>query len=419
MSWKAPALFLSLAAAVLALLWLVAGREEEPVPIAHTPMEPVTLAVATDTHFIAPTLTDNGESFTRVIANADGKVMRFSSALMEAFFAQIESEHPDALILSGDLTFNGARESHEAFAACCAQLQAAGVPVLVLPGNHDLNSLQAARFHGDTYELVDGLDAEGFRRLYAPFGYDDALSEDEHSLSYVCALRPGLRLLFVDCNTASEMDTVPAESFDWIESQLKDAAEAGDRVIAVSHQTVLQHNSRFAQGFVITNRDRLLRLYRKYHVSLSLCGHMHLQHWKQVSGLTEILTGALSVQPCEYGVLHLSEQGGSYETCPVDVSAWARAQGRTEPELLDFSSYALAFHRQNTMRQHPELSEELLRALADLNAAYFAGRLDTVQVTPDQLRGIAKVSTFMANYVESLTEELGTDFTRVTFTFQE
>ena len=73
MKWKAPVLFLCLAAAVLVLLaYLPFGKEGAPV--SFVPMEPVTIAVVTDPHFIAPTLTDNGDCFTRVITSADGKV---------------------------------------------------------------------------------------------------------------------------------------------------------------------------------------------------------------------------------------------------------------------------------------------------------------------------------------------------------
>lgn len=339
MQWKTPILFLVLAGAVLAALWFLIGREERTVPLNYTPMEPVTLAVATDPHFIAPSLTDNGEAFMQVITSADGKVMRFSNELMQAFFSEIAAAKPDCLILSGDLTFNGARESHEAFAAFCAQLEAAGVPVLVLPGNHDLNYPQAARFHGSDFDYVDSVDADAFRAIYGAYGYDEALSADDHSLSYVYALRPGLRILLIDSNTDPKYDTIPDAAFDWIEAQLQAAETAGDRVVAVSHQTVLQQNPKYANGFVITNRERLLRLYQKYHVTVNLSGHMHVQHWKKGAGVTEIVTGALSIQPCQYGVVRLTGEGGYYEMRETDVSAWARAEGRTEPELLDFQLY--------------------------------------------------------------------------------
>ncbi len=419
MQWKALVLFLSLAGAVLCLLWFAVRKEEASVPPTYVSMDPVTIAVAADPHFIAPTLTDNGDYFTQAITSADGKVMRFSSELMDAFFSQIAAEKPDCLILAGDLTFNGARESHEAFIAYCEQLEEAGVSVLVLPGNHDLNYPQAARFHGSGFDYVESIDAAQFRALYGAYGYDDALSVDENSLSYVCRLCPGLRLLFVDCNTASEYDTIPEEAFRWIESQLKEALEAGERVVSITHQTLLQHNPSFSDGFVITNRERLLRLYRQYHVAVNLSGHMHIQHWKQTAGLTEIVTGALSVQPCQYGVLCLTGEGGSYETRRSDVSAWASAQGRSEPELLNFEIYALDFFRQCNRRHAAALSPELADVFLSLNAAYYSGNLEAADITADQIHAIRKQDSFLGVYVESVAPDIGMDFTHASFSFQE
>lgn len=418
MNWRTPVLFLCLAAAALLLLTRLPGGEEERA-VSYVSMEPLTICVATDPHLLAPSLTDHGACFTRTITNADGKVMRYSGELAEAFFSQIAAERPDLLIISGDLTFNGERESHEAFAAHCAKLEAAGVPVLVLPGNHDLNCPQAARFTGDTCVRAESIDASAFRAIYAAFGYDEAVSEDPASLSYVVQPCPGLRVLLVDSNTAERDDAVPDESFSWIEAQLKAARDAGDRVVAVSHQTVLQHNSRFAEGFVIAGRERLLRLYQRYHVAVNLSGHMHIHHIKQASGLTEIVTGALSVQPCGYGVLRLDAAGGVYERRVTDVSAWAAANGRDEPELLDFAAYAEAFFQENTLRQQSALPPELAAFLADLNTAYFSGRMDLAPTDAAMLRALERTDAFTAAYVRSLAEDLGRDFTRLSFLFQE
>ena len=122
MNRKAPVLFLCLAAAVLVLLaHLPSGKEG--VPVSYVPMEPVTILVATDPHFLAPSLTDGGEAFLSVVTHADGKYMQRIGEITDALFDRAASERPAALILSGDLTFNGERGSHEAFAAKCAALE--------------------------------------------------------------------------------------------------------------------------------------------------------------------------------------------------------------------------------------------------------------------------------------------------------
>ena len=403
MNRKAPVLFLCLAAAVLVLLaYLPSGKEGAPV--SYVPMKPVTILVATDPHYLAPGLTDGGEAFLNVVTHADGKYMQRIEEITDALFDAAASARPAALILSGDLTFNGERESHEAFAAKCAALEDAGVPVLVLPGNHDLNRPDAARFEGDEITAVESITAADFRRIYAAFGYDEALSVDAHSLSYVYSLCPGLRILFVDCNADAGSDTIPDETFAWIESQLQAAQTAGERVIAVSHQTVLQHNARFVDGFAITNRERLLRLYREYHVALNLSGHMHIQHARQEGALTEIVTGALSVQPCSYGVLTLAEQGGDY------------AARSAVPAALQ--SEATAFFRDNAFHQGMAAGDEgMAKYLADLNTAYFSGRMDLAERDSALLRRWRETDSFTISYIESLLADLGRDFTKVSFTF--
>lgn len=44
------------------------------------------------------------------------------------------------LLAAGDLTFNGEKLSHETVAGLFEEIEAAGVPVLTLPGNHDVNN---------------------------------------------------------------------------------------------------------------------------------------------------------------------------------------------------------------------------------------------------------------------------------------
>lgn len=403
MKWKAPVLFLCLAAAALVLL---ARRSpgEEGVEVTYMPMQPVTIMVATDPHFLAPSLTDGGAAFQQVITHADGKEMQRISEIVDALFDRAASERPAALILSGDLTFNGERESHEAFAAKCAALEEKGVDVLVLPGNHDLNRSDAARFEGDAVVPVESVSAADFREIYAPFGYDEAWSADDYSLSYVYRLCDGLRILFVDCNADAGNDTIPSETFPWIESQLQDAQASGERVIAVSHQTVLQHNSRFADGFVITNCDRLLRLFRQYHVAVNLSGHMHIQHVRQEGRFTEIVTGALSVLDCPCGVLRLTGEGGEY-TARSAVSAELQAE-------------ATAFFRANAFHQGMAGGdEEMAGYLADLNAAYFSGRMDLAERNAALLRRWREADAFTVSYIESLLEDLGRDFTKASFSF--
>ena len=122
---KIFALFVLLA--LLACSGCSAAPQDEVLTIVH----------ATDMHFLSPELTDGGEGFIDILTRADGKVTQYSPQLCEAFVADMLELKPDAVVLSGDLTLNGAHASHSGLAAVLKPLRDAGITVLALPGNHD------------------------------------------------------------------------------------------------------------------------------------------------------------------------------------------------------------------------------------------------------------------------------------------
>lgn len=424
---KGRLIFLGLAACVLAaVLWWMLRAKAPAKQVRRKPLEPLDIAVATDLHYIAPELTDNGAFFTEIVAEGDGKVMAYSEELTEAFVQQLLEEKPAVLILSGDLTFNGEKQSHQRLAEKLRRLTDAGIRVLVLPGNHDLNNRAAVAFRGDDYQRVDSVTVQDFAAIYQDFGYGDALSRDTASLSYVAELSAGLRVLLLDVNAVEAPGAVTEETFGWAEEQLQAAADDGVRVLAVSHQTVLQHNSVFIDGFVITNRERLLAMYEKYGVLCNLSGHMHIQHTAVGShGLPEIVTGALPVSPTEYGVLHLTDSKADYHTKAVDVSSWAQKKGKTDKNLLDFVTYAADFFDMNSRRQAADMAQgqknadQLTDYFCALNAAYFAGRMDTVSRDKQLLGQWETQNSFAGEYLSSIAADIPKDFTRLSFDSKE
>lgn len=387
-------------------------------PAMYQPMESVTIAVAADLHYLSPELTDHGSAFQRVIEQADGKVMEYSEELLEAFTEQIIAQAPDVLILAGDLTFNGERASHEALAQKLRRITDAGIRVLVLYGNHDLENPMAVSYQGDGYRRTESISSEEFEALYGEFGPAQASSRDSKSLSYVAELSPGLWVLAVDANQTDAPGCVKAETVQWAEQQLLRARESGARVLAVSHQSLLRHNALLNDGFQMENAAALTALYQKYGVLFNLAGHLHIQHIASQQNVTEILTSSLAVAPNQYGILTVAENGVDYHTVPVDVSAWAEVHGRNENALLHFEDYAADFFYSTAYRQAvTELADMPdAEAMADyfsrVNAAYFAGRMDTAPQSANLLKKWKKQDSFLAAYLQSMTADFGTDFTR-------
>ena len=395
-----------------AILLLLALSLLMPLTALSETADPVTLLVATDLHYLAPALTDHGPCFERSITLGDGKVMAYSEELVEAFVTQVIDRHPNALILSGDLSFNGERASHEALADKLARVEAAGIPVLAIPGNHDLNSRNAVRFVAESYEQVDSVTAEDFRAIYQPFGYDGALSRDSSSLSYVAGVSEGLRILMVDVNTSDLPGAAGPQTLAWIEEQLAQARRDGCRVIAVSHQNLINHSDLLTSGFNIVNANVLRMRYADAPVLCNLSGHIHMQHMSVTNaGIWDIATSSLAVAPNQYGVLTVSERGLSYRTEAVDVSAWAASKGLSDPNLLDFSDYSEDFFKTNARRQalavvaQDECPELLAAFFADINAAYFAGRMDTFVLDTQLLARWQQQPVRLAQFIDSIVQE--------------
>uniref|UniRef100_UPI00056D6796 metallophosphoesterase family protein n=1 Tax=Paenibacillus graminis TaxID=189425 RepID=UPI00056D6796 len=146
------------------------------------------ILTTTDTHYLSKSLTDYGPAFTQFLAAGDGKQLGYSEELIGALANDIAIRKPDAVIISGDLSNNGEKRSHQDLAKHLkAMEQDTGTRVYVIPGNHDILNPWARKFKGQRQYRADNVSPQKFRNLYQDFGYDEALLEDRDSLSYLAA----------------------------------------------------------------------------------------------------------------------------------------------------------------------------------------------------------------------------------------
>ena len=147
-----------------------------------------TVFIATDVHLFSDNLlSEDNQRYTKDKFVSDGRIQEYDYQLMEALVEQVNAQIPEYLILTGDLTFNGERDSHLEVARLLSGVNP-DTKVLVIPGNHDVYSINAVSVIKDKMEAVDSITAEDFREIYADFGYEGAVSYDADSLSYIYAL---------------------------------------------------------------------------------------------------------------------------------------------------------------------------------------------------------------------------------------
>jgi 3',5'-cyclic AMP phosphodiesterase CpdA len=190
------------------------------------------------------------------------------------------------LIITGDLTVNGEAASHQELADRLRPLVKAGVPVYVLPGNHDLNNPAASRFVGDHVEAVAAVSGAEFARIWADFGFSAALSRDPASLSYVVQAAPGVRLLMLD-STVSDQNAalgysvtggaIRPATWSWVAQVAAQARASGCRLVAAMHHSLVDHNSVVHDGYTIDDADAVADRLAAFGVSVVLTGHTHVQ----------------------------------------------------------------------------------------------------------------------------------------------
>ncbi len=376
------------------------------------------IIVMTDIHYLSPKLTDNGTFFTEMVTNSDGKTMLVIEELADAFIQQVLDEMPDAVVLSGDITFNGEYQSHLDFAEKLTALTDAGIAVFALPGNHDLNYSQAASFAGDGYTYVDSITSAQFREVYAPFGYggEALMAEDESSLSYMARLNDTQALLLIDVNSGLT-GVLTDEILAFAEAQLIAARDAGLRVIAVSHQSLMDHNSMLSFGYTIAQASKLLALYEEYGVLCNLSGHIHMQHIAtSENGFADISTGAQSVYANWYGVLEWDETAVNYHTTAVEMPLFAETSEAVSSGCERFAEYSLGFFQAGHSAQAQfeealagQYTADEIAAFCDWatesNIYYFMGRRDLMVEDAAALGALADSGVFFGSYIASIFED--------------
>lgn len=382
---------------------------------------PVSIIAASDIHYLSPEY--RGEYFKEPSAMFDGKLTHYSPEYFDAFLAEVIQKQPDVLILSGDITLNGSMKSHEELIGKLKKVQNSGIQVLVIPGNHDVNST-AGDYTPAEPVTVESASGEDFITMYANFGPAQAISCDSKTFSYMYEAGPYLRFLMIDTNSLSK-GSVASDTLTWIETQLKEAKKANADVIAVTHQNLHIHNELLYFSYQLYNAEQLLELYEKYDVKLNLSGHIHVQ--SIVSDTTapditipEIAVGSLAIGGTPYGELHYDGKSISYQTVKTDVSVYAALQRWTDENLLNFNQYSIwYFEEVGRLQNYANFSEKdlsetekdlLANTFAGINSHYFLGEKLNRQEFMDGIELWNKQeSDFVSRYIETMLQESETE----------
>lgn len=158
----------------------------------------------------------------------EGLMLSKSAAMLDAAIAKVKNSNADVLLVTGDLTNNGSKSSHNYVAEKLAEVEAEGIPVYVIPGEHDVRE-------GGTLTAVS---KSVFEEIYKDFGYSES-KQDPNSASYVADLGNGFEVVMSDSVAADGQ----GQMTQWVVDQAKSGINSGKTVFAASHHPIVTRSS--------------------------------------------------------------------------------------------------------------------------------------------------------------------------------
>jgi hypothetical protein len=277
------------------------------------------IALVSDVHHYAPSLYDPASpGFQEFSQNNEGRTVLYTTEMMNILKTDLLSRGITTLLISGDLSVLGARETHEDMALILEGFESSGIEVFITPGNHDINNPRAFRIAGAGTERVESVDPQEFRDIYEDFGFNEAVLTDPGGLSYLARLETGLYLLSLDsCSYERNEDRGYSVSggffrpgqYDFAGKAIDLAQKGGGKVIVMTHHNFLEHYEidHDLTNFMINDEKRMLNLLMDRGVKIALSGHIHKsdikRHGRGSDSFYGITTGSLQIYPHSYRLI--------------------------------------------------------------------------------------------------------------------
>ncbi len=305
------------------------------------------IVVISDPHLLAPTLVTPGAAIDHADAG-DTKMLAHSDDIMAAITDSIIALKPACVLITGDLTNNGERLSHERMVQYLDRMASCGIKPLVIPGNHDCNNPYACRYDGDKKLPAATVTREEFAQLYRNYGYGDCFERDPASLSYCCEPIKGLVVIAIDSNM-DEMNTlasrgdsvntyynagrVKPETLLWVTRQASAARSRGKQVVAMMHHHLVPHFDKQEQllaNYIVKDYDTIAQQLMEAGIHTIFTGHLHVTDaatWHnsgRTDSIVDVGTGSAICYPFAVRVVTLT---GKKRTLDITTRWLTQAPG--------------------------------------------------------------------------------------------
>ena len=388
--------------------------------------------VITDTHLIADSLHDDGQAFRHIQNTSQGKDLVYQETALRTFVDLANKKKPTAIIVTGDVTFNGEFISAQKFAAIFSHLKE--TKLLVLPGNHDIYDGWARAFKGPNQLYAQQISPKSWQEIFKN-SYDCALSIDPDSLAYSVQLNQRYLLILLDSNIYGKQESNSApmtegqineEQIIWLEEQLESAKRNQLRPLLFMHHNLYVHNPAVNRGFVLNNAQLLCRLCQDFNIKLAFSGHIHAQNIVGPIGKTpaiEIVTSSFCSYDQGYGVIKVSPDHIKYQRHTFNMKPFLTKRELEDQNLGHFHHYLKEIQIKNLkgnsnkkdhlQSKQSELLQKVNHLFIEMNYQYFTGHN---HIEKEQLKKLYSSQEFkillkqrprFSNYMKTLFDTTG------------
>lgn len=277
----------------------------------------IKMFVCTDVHVVS-NKTMTAENYPSL--EHTEKLRHVSDAIFRSFIDDLIKKKAKYLLITGDLTENGDEESALAVAETLAKAQSKGIKAFVINGNHDVNETK----NGKPVK-TDRMSKEKFAEIFAPYGYEQAISRYEGTLSYVAELDKTHRLIAVDNveyknDDGTIKDGMTEEHRLWIEDRVKECTEQGKTPVVMAHKPLMNHMPQLLEPFMRSAEDgynkEILSSIAEYGAKVVFVGHMHFNDVKErvftkdgeTNSIYEVMTNCLAMYNTSYREVKLGKK---------------------------------------------------------------------------------------------------------------
>lgn len=385
------------------------------VAAAASDKDDLCFAIASDLHYSATeeVLEKTNDDPIFWYANRRCAMENESGWIIDEFLNQCaESDDVDFVLIAGDLANKG-RTRPEDHYAVAEKLRAfeekSGKQVYVINGNHDAGENQETNF-------------TIFKRIYADFGYDQALTMREDDCSYTADLGSKYRLIALDSNhrTKSTEDGMTKEKLSWVKEQAELAKKDGRYPILMMHHNLLDHlpiQRVLSRNFIVKFHFTTAELFADWGIKTVFTGHEHCSDatvYTSALGnkIYDFTTTSLTMYPLEYRVMKFSDDEIRYEARSVDKidseALRSTVEGYTDDMInsmnADLAAYSKGFLKAG-VRYRLERSLSAEKMGIDENAVYY----DTVMYAVNKLRSLLSMPLCGENSLQTVAKEYGID----------